>query len=232
MEIEVLASGSTGNCYYITDGSTPILIECGIPWKKIQQGLNFKTSEIAGCLVTHEHLDHSKAVREVMRAGIDVYASQGTIDALGLSGHRIKAVREQFKIGSWTILPFGIEHDAAEPLGFLLASKCGEKLLFATDTFYVRYRFNALTHIIVECNYDIDVLIANVDAGLVPMALKSRLLKSHFSFENVKKFLMANDLSKVQEIWLIHLSHGNSDAEKMKREIMELTGKPVYIAGD
>jgi phosphoribosyl 1,2-cyclic phosphodiesterase len=64
----------------------------------------------------------------------------------------------------------------------------------------------------------------------VSKALKSRLLKSHFSLENVKQFLRANDLSRVREIWLLHLSDGNSDAERFKREVMELTGKPTYIA--
>jgi len=63
----------------------------------------------------------------------------------------------------------------------------------------------------------------------VPPALKKRILKSHFSLENVKEFLKANDLSRVQEIWLLHLSDGNSDAERFKREIQELTGKMVFI---
>ena len=63
----------------------------------------------------------------------------------------------------------------------------------------------------------------------MPPALKKRILKSHFSLENVKEFLKANDLSRVQEIWLLHLSDGNSDAERFKREIQELTGKMVFI---
>jgi phosphoribosyl 1,2-cyclic phosphodiesterase len=65
----------------------------------------------------------------------------------------------------------------------------------------------------------------------VEPALKTRILKSHFSLKNVKKFLLANDLSRVKEIWLIHLSDGNSDAELFKREIQELTGKMVFVAG-
>ena len=84
----------------------------------------------------------------------------------------------------------------------------------------------------IECNYASDILYRNVENGSVPMVLKNRLLTSHFSLDNVKEFLKANDLSKVQEIWLLHLSDGNSDAERFKREIMELTGKPVYIAGE
>jgi phosphoribosyl 1,2-cyclic phosphodiesterase len=176
--------------------------------------------------------DHSKAVKEIMRAGIDCYMSRGTAEALGLSGHRIniKKARQQFRIGTWTILPFETQHDAAEPLGFLLANQDGDKLLYATDTYYIRYRFQGLTHIVIETNYSMDILKRNVDAGTVPKELKSRILKSHFSLENVKKFLLANDLSKVQEIWLLHLSDNNSDSERFKREIQELTGRMVFIA--
>ena len=232
IEILPLASGSRGNCYRIDDGRTPLLLECGIPFREIQKGLHFRVSEVAVCLVSHEHQDHSKAVRDVMKAGIDCYMSQGTAEALGISGHRLHIIKakQQFRIGTWTILPFETQHDAAEPLGFLLANKTGEKLLYATDTYYIRYRFRGLTHIAVECNYSMDILRANIEAGLVEPALKKRILKSHFSLEHVKEFLKANDLSKVQEIWLLHLSDGNSDAERFKREIQALTGKPVYIA--
>ena len=176
--------------------------------------------------------DHSKAVKDIIRAGIDCYIAAGTAEALGLSGHRVHIIkaRQQFRIGTWTVLPFDTQHDAREPLGFLLANQDGDKLLYATDTYYIRYRFSGLTHIMIEANYSLDILKRNVEAGAVPKELKTRILKSHFSLENVKKFLLANDLSRVQEIWLLHLSDGNSDAERFKREVMELTGKPTYIA--
>jgi len=167
-----------------------------------------------------------------MRAGIDCYMSRGTAEALGVSGHRLNIIKakQQFRIGTWAILPFETQHDAQEPLGFLLANQDGEKLLYATDTYFIRYCFQGLTHIMIEANYCMDILKRNVEAGLVPKELKTRLLKSHFSLENVKQFLRANDLSRVREIWLLHLSDGNSDSERFKREVMGLTGKPTYIA--
>ena len=232
IEIKTLASGSSGNCYHVTDGSTPLLLECGINFRDIQIALDFKTSNIAGCLVSHEHKDHSKGIKDVLRAGIDVYASAGTIESENITHHRLKPIqpKKQFQIGTWTILPFEVEHDAAEPLGFLLQSENGGKLLFATDTYYVRYKFRGLTHIMVECNYSIDILEENIASGRVHKAMKRRLLKSHFSLENVKEFLRANDLSKVQEIHLMHLSDSNSDERRFKNEIQALTGKPVYVS--
>lgn len=230
--ITPLASSSKGNCYHVTDGMTALLLEAGIRYKDIQRALNFQVSSIAGCLISHEHGDHGKAAADVIKAGIDVYASQGTLDALGLSGHRAKSIKakQQFQIGTWTILPFDVQHDVAEPLGFLLVNRAGEKLVFATDTYYIRYRFPGLTHIMVECNYSLRILDENIAAGRVPAVMKKRLLKSHFSLEHVKDFLCANDLSKVQEIWLLHLSDNNSDAALFKHEIQELTGKPVWVA--
>jgi phosphoribosyl 1,2-cyclic phosphodiesterase len=232
IEITPFASGSTGNCYHITDSKTPLLLECGIKYKDIQKGCVFRLTEIKACLISHEHQDHAKAVKEIMRAGIDCYMSRGTAEALEVSGHRANIIKtkQQFRIGTWTILPFETQHDVTEPLGFLMANQDGEKLLYATDTYFIRHRFQGLTHIMIEANYCMDILKRNVEAGLVPKKLKSRILKSHFSLENVKEFLKANDLSKVQEIWLLHLSNGNSDAERFKREVMELTGKPTYIA--
>lgn len=56
MKIKVIASGSKGNCYLIDDGETKLLIECGIPFKQIQIGCDFKLSSVAACLVSHEHL--------------------------------------------------------------------------------------------------------------------------------------------------------------------------------
>lgn len=146
--------------------------------------------------------------------------SQGSREALGIESHRLQVVRakEQFRLGTWTVLPFETQHDAQEPLGFLLANGQGEKLLYATDTYYIKYRFPGLTHLMVECNYSKDILEANVENGLVPGEMRERIIRSHFSLEHVKEFLKANDLSKVQEIWLIHLSDNNSDQERFKRD--------------
>lgn len=232
IKITTLASGSSGNCYHITDGSTPLLLECGINFKDIRIALDFNTSKLAGCLISHEHKDHSKGLKDVLKAGIDVYTSQGTIDAEGIKHHRLKPIRakESFSIGTWKILPFDIEHDVNEPLGFLLMNQQGEKLLFATDTYYVRYRFKGLTQIMIECNYSMNLLDENIKNGIVPKVMRKRLVRSHFSLENVMEFLKANDLSKVQEIHLMHLSNNNSNEKMFKEKIQQLTGRPVYIA--
>ncbi|PID16837.1 MBL fold metallo-hydrolase [Sporosarcina sp. P34] len=229
--IQTLATGSTGNCYHITDGHSSLLLECGIKFKSIQKALNFKTSNIAGVLVSHEHKDHCKAVQDVANRGLDIYMSQGTADAIGIQHHRIRPVpcKETFRVGTWTVLPFDVQHDAAEPFGFLIANQDGDKLLFATDTYYIKYKFSELTHLMIECNYSQKILGENVESGRIPEFLMERVMQSHFSLENLLVFLKANDLSRVQEIHLLHLSDSNSNEEEFKKEVQAATGKLVFV---
>lgn len=233
MDIQVLASGSKGNCYRVSDGRTSLLLECGIPIREIRQKLNFQLHDIDSCLVTHEHLDHSKAVMELLKAGIEVCMTAGTsltLDSDFLKPTIVKKL-EQFRVGTFDVLPFQTEHDAADPVGYLIYSTVTkEKLIFATDTYYCKYKFTGLTHIMIECNYSYDILVKNVESGRLPTALKNRLLQSHFSLDNVKKFLAVNDLTQVKTIYLLHLSDGNSDEARFKREVQELTGIPVIVA--
>ena len=58
--------------------------------------------------------------------------------------------------------------------------------------------------------------------------MKKKLIDDDLSYQD---FLRANDLSRVKEIHLLHLSDENSNAERFKREIQEISGKPVYVAG-
>lgn len=234
MEIKVLASGSSGNAYFVSDGKTPLLLEAGIPIRLIRQGLNFQTNQIAGCLITHEHLDHAKAAADLMKAGIDCYMSQGTADALKISGlnwykafHRLHIIKAltQFRIGTWAIKPFQAHHDAAEALCFLMADQSGGKLLFATDTAYIAYRFEGLTHLMIEANYSAPLLQDNTRSS----ELRRSILQDHMSLETLIRMLRANDLTKVEAIHLLHLSNNNSDAQMFKRRIQEITGKPVYV---
>lgn len=233
MEILSLASSSAGNCYRISDTKTSLLLEAGIPIQKIKQGLDYKLSEIDGVLISHSHNDHCKAIKDILKAGIGVYSSKETFDVTGtILEHRSRAIEQhkQFAIGSFIIRPFKTQHDCEGSLGFLIQSSLtGEKLVFITDSYYCKYLFKGLNYIMVEANYAADILQANVAAGCLPEAQRARLIQSHFSLEHVKEFLKANDLSQVREIYLLHLSAGNSDAERFKREVQEVTGKMVIV---
>ena len=232
MDIKILASSSAGNAYRISDGRTSLLLEAGIPIKAIQVRCGFKVTQMDGCFVSHSHKDHSKAAKDLARLGIDIYTSQGTIEACGLSGHRIHAIKalQELTVGTFKVLPFDVQHDAPEPLGFLFTSTfTGEKLLYFTDTYYIKYKFQGLTHIMAECSYDTETLQKSVEAGYIPIELVPRLVKSHMSLEHFLDMLKANDLSKVRQIYLLHLSNNNSDEKRFKEAVQKLTGAEVYV---
>jgi len=234
LEVKCLQSGSAGNSYAIDDGETVLLLEAGIPAAKIAQGYGEWMPRAAGCLITHEHQDHAKGAAGLAGRGVDLYASKGTFQELGGLGRPYRrkelAPLEQIQIGSWQVLPFLAEHDAAEPLGFLLYSEpAREKVLFATDTYFIAYRFPGLTAVMVECNYSLALLEENERAGWVHPVLKNRLTRSHLSLESCKEFLAGTDLSRVHDIYLLHLSKQNGDRELFRREIMGVAGVPVTV---
>jgi len=157
--------------------------------------------------------------------------SNGTAEALELSHHRLHIIKayNQFQVGAWTIIPFETIHDAAEPLGFLMAQ--GKvKILFAIDTEYIPYRFPGLTHILIGVNYSMEIVKSRLKSGELNSGLWRRIIKSHMSLETLLDFLKANDLSQVRQIYLLHLSDRNSSAAIFKQKIQEVVGVPVYIA--
>ena len=230
MDIKVLGSSSKGNCYIVSDGTTRLLLDCGVPIKRILSGIDFKPGSVAGCLVTHSHGDHVKSARELMFRGINVYASAGCIGAADIGGAVPVKSMKMFTVGTFRVLPFDTQHDVPEPLGFLLKSTVtGEKLLYFTDTYYLKYRFVGITHILCEANYDPDILQRRVDDGEVPRMLADRVISSHMSIDHLEQFFRACDLSKLRKIWLCHLSDGNSNAEEFRARIQRLTGVEVEV---
>ena len=234
IEVKCLSSGSKGNSYAVDDGESALLLEAGIPAKKILSGYLPLLPHVAGCLITHEHGDHSKGAADLAARGIDLYATAGTLAGIPDIDrpYRKHIIRtgDQLTLESWIVLPFETRHDAAEPCGYLLYSSVArEKLLFATDTYYIPSSFRALNVIMVECNYSMELLNKAIADKRTPEVMKPRLLQSHFSLENVKDFFFANDMSSVRHIYLLHLSENNGDAKLFRREIERASGKPVTV---
>jgi len=226
------ASGSSGNLYTVSDGQTTVMLECGIPWKKARQALGFNTSHIEGVFLSHFHGDHCKGVKDAAKAGLDVFASKDTFDHLQIPNHHSFPVEEGkvFVCGSWHVLPFPTVHDTPGSFGYYMVNFEGEAFLYLTDSAYSPVRFKRLDVVAIEANYDPEILSANISKGSLPAVVGHRVRRSHFSIDTVVELLKANDLSRCREIWLLHLSAGNSDEEVMRRRVQETTGIATYVA--
>lgn len=235
MKIQVISSGSIGNCYKISNKDTTLLIECGIPYKKIQKALNFNVSNLDGCLVTHEHLDHAKSCMDLVKAGVNVYMTAGTQKVLSLESHRIKnfipdvcGTYNSIEIGSFEVFAFETIHDAAEPVGFYVVDKSEmiyESLTFITDTQYCRYSFNT-DYLMLEVNYVKETINSKENLN---SSLRKRIKKTHMSLDTTLDFLSKCNLDHTKKIYVMHLSDSNSDERLIKDKIQELTGVSVVI---
>lgn len=239
IEVKIIASGSKGNCYLIDDGATQLLIEAGIPIFDIRVGVNFALQNISAALISHAHGDHSKAILDIIKRGIDVYAPEDVITKFGLAAHHRAHVPEAikpFRIGTYTIMAFDCVHDAPT-FGYLIRSnKTGEQLLYYTDTHYIQYKFPGIDYLMGECNFDAEILNANVENDRIPMALRNRILSTHMSIQQFIKLIYdngyeaKNGIAELKKVFLLHLSDANIDAEKIKTIVQQVTACEVIVA--
>lgn len=231
MKVTVVGTGSKGNCYILEENGRALLIECGVPFKDIQAALNFDLLKVDACIISHEHKDHCKAVKQVAGAGIPIYATHGTFEAMQLPvdmRHR-NLIADDIswrKTGkTFDVFAFSVEHDAKDPCGFIVATE-KHQILFITDTYKVKWNLSGVDFdlIMIEANYDEDMIQGKSDI------VNKRRLRSHFSIQNAIDYLGKLDLSETKQIMLTHLSDGVSDERKFKQLTEAAFGIPTVVA--
>lgn len=223
-----LASSSSGNAYVLEDGASKLLIECGLTFRKLQKLSGFRLSGLSGCLISHEHRDHSGCYLRLLRSGIPVFSGRGTADTLE-HGSLIQILEpgKTVSAGSYDVLPFPVFHDAAEPLGFLIRSRAdGERLVFATDTVNLNYQFLNIQIVAIECNYDEETLSR---ANHLPDRVRRRIQNAHMSVSRTCAWLEQLDKSGLREIYLIHLSDTCSNEQVIRRMVQQAVGPDIPV---
>lgn len=229
-KIKILASSSSGNCYQIYDGDKHIIIDPGINKNDLSRLSGFTLADSDLCLVSHEHKDHSRSALYLQSIGVTLAASLGTLKGINAdidSAHILESLKRS-SLNDWSIMPFDIEHDSNEPLGFVIETPTGKRIMFVTDTSYIRYRFKNIHYYMIECNYSKELMIEND----LPEHVNVRTTLCHFEINDVKTFFQCQDLSNTQEIYLLHMSKHNSDPIKFVDEIKSVTGLPTFNAED
>jgi phosphoribosyl 1,2-cyclic phosphodiesterase len=232
MVLKVIGSSSKGNCYLLEASDGVLIIEAGNPAIEIKKALHFKINNVIGCLISHQHRDHSKFLKDVISSGIKVLALEDVFDSHKISNRSFCKTIEPmhgYKVGGFKIFALPVAHDVP-CLGFIIEHQEMGKTLFITDTMMLEYIVPNLNHIMIEVNYCDKILQENIDAGIVPVSMRDRLLHSHMEIQTAKDIIKANDLSNVKELILLHLSDNNSNSEIFKEEMEKVSGKPVYVA--
>ncbi len=223
MIINILASGSKGNCIALTSGEQTILIDAGIAKTKIEKRLldvGVRPHHIQAILVTHAHGDHTKGLPLANKYRIPVWASKGEWQAISGIDDELRCIadttygrHDAIKIGWLLITPFGVHHDAYEPLGYVIEDmSINERacVVFDTgkvDTPMLEIMAGCDTYII-ESNHEPDM----VAEGEYPDSIKARILSDlgHLSNEQTAATLQQLIQGKGERIILTHLSSHNN----------------------
>lgn len=236
MEVLWSKTGSKGNASVISDGQTIIQIDAGITPEKVNQNIGYKLSEVRGIITSHAHIDHSAFISRFLRLGMKVYANEETWLKTQISRPTRNALTiqsgNQFNVGTFIVKPFNVSHvnsdgTPCENLGFLIYStKTKEKMLWITDASYIESRFPPMDYICIECNYvDIDDYANELE--FVNTFVEGRRLRSHLSLDRCVEFLKQQDLSRIKEIRLLHLTESQGDIyniiySRMKKEFPDI----------
>lgn len=232
MKLICLGSSSKGNSYILKGSDESLVIECGLPILEMKKAIDFEIGRVAGCVVSHQHRDHSKFLPEYLKCGIRVLALEDVFDSFNLKNRVFcKTIQPMhgYIVGGFKVYALPVAHDVP-CVGFVIEHDEMGKLLFVTDTMLCEYRIAGLNHIMLEANYSDEILEANINAGIILPSMRERLLESHMEIKTTEQILRTTDLSAVNEVVLLHLSGRNSNAEQFRTRIKRAVGKPVYVA--
>ncbi len=216
MKLKCIATGSSGNCYNLTSNSgETLIIDCGIPIKEIKKGLNWNIRSVVGCIVSHAHSDHSKAVKDLCDMGIPVFAPYITEKPMkiGNGDFRIQAFDLTTLDGRWTHT--NADGSECPCYGFLITHPEMGRMLYITDTELIKWKFKGINHILLGTNYDKDLV--NVDN----QSKANHVFRGHLSIDTACEFVKSNNSNYLQNVIMCHLSSENADKDlfikKMKK---------------
>ena len=222
-----LASGSSGNCFYLGTDDFGILIDAGIPVRTIkgalkEVGLDF--DRIMGVFVTHDHADHIKSLGTLgEKYNIPIYATKATHVGINknycmtqklVSCMRYIEKEETIRFRDFNITAFEVPHDGNDNVGYCIETSAGT-FCFITDIGHITAKvaeyIDKANYLILEANYD-DEMLAR---GPYPQHLKDRIKgpNGHLSNKEAAKFLATNITEHLKYIWLCHLSRENNHPE-------------------
>lgn len=230
IKIYPFCSSSSGNTYCIRSNDQNILVDAGVSYKTIKEGLDnigLNSCDINYIFVTHEHIDHIKGLPVFCKNNKDVKIIATTKTAIYLQDLMkekninacIKGLNynEKFTDNGICVLPFEISHDAVMPCGYNIELE-DKHIAFATDLGFmsdeILYDLEESDFAILEANYDKTML----DFGKYPYELKRRIKSNlgHLSNDDSAQTIKTLVKKGNNNFLLAHLSYNNNTVDIAK----------------
>ncbi|MCT2537862.1 MBL fold metallo-hydrolase [Aquibacillus koreensis] len=244
LSFSVLASGSSGNAFYIGTEKEKILVDAGLSGKEIERlfmEADLNPEEITKILVTHEHSDHIKGLGILARRfNLPIYANEKTwkamenaIGKLSLDQKYVFNMEEVKTFGDLDVESFGVSHDAAEPMFYTFHHE-GKKVALVTDLGYVSERIKKTVEnadaLIFESNHDVSML----RMGRYPWNVKRRILGDSGHVSNDDCAIALTDIigNNTKRIYLAHLSKDNNMKELARMSVENHLNDNGFTIGD
>jgi phosphoribosyl 1,2-cyclic phosphodiesterase len=240
MKVDILASGSGGNCIALRSSESTILVDVGIAKTKIEKRLlevGIRPDSIQAIFITHAHCDHVKGLPLANKYKIPVYAANDewkSIQGVDEDLKRPIAPGSDIDLSTWFIESFKTHHDAFSPLGYTLIDyNDGQKCSVCLDTGHVDEDMLSTMEFsniyIIESNHEPNM----VDVSDYPPATKARILShiGHLSNEQTSEVLSKLVLGVGEQIYLTHLSHKNNMPALAEITVKRALAKKGFKAG-
>lgn len=218
----MLGSGSGGNSAVVECGGTRLMIDAGLSAKQLTlrlEMLGIDPASLTGILLTHEHGDHVRGLKVFLKKHpVPVFATPQTAHVVretGIEGGTWKTFEtgQTFAIGGSEIRSFAIQHDAVDPVGFVLANAT-RKMGFLSDAGFVTRSMTeslrGLHGLFVEANYDDGLLEADTKR---PWSIKQRISSRHGHLSNEQVTGLIRDIAHA-DLGRVVLGHLSSDCNK------------------
>jgi phosphoribosyl 1,2-cyclic phosphodiesterase len=228
-----LSSGSNGNCYYLGNEFSGILIDVGISAgsiRKFLKNMNIPLQTIMGILITHKHIDHIRGLELLtIKNNLPAYTTRKIWKSILTPNRNISpdcireiSLQQKFHLAGFDIEAFLVPHDAPETIGFHICAG-DKKITIVTDLGEICQDavpyIKAANLLVLESNYDEGMLVT----GTYPPYLKTRILSDHGHLGNHQAAAFLADIinDNLTNVCLAHLSENNNSPEMVLQTLRQ-----------
>lgn len=222
--LKILSSGSHGNCALIYDSRGKcVMLDMGLPWQEILQGLNYDLASVSLALASHNHhADHTKSIVHCISSGIPTFGNQDVCDHY----NGCQFLDRMVKVDGFKVQTFELVHNAPNS-AFIIDTIDGIRILYCTDTQYIPKRVKGVHVAIIEANYDDQVIVDNLCEGIESRSQ----FENHHSLESCIDYLKTIYSADLTTVILWHPSGTNLNKKEAVRRVKDELGfEEVYMA--